>query len=207
MACGKHISLWLSSNLQEPLPLQTELSPLESPPAAHVHTKTVDRISPGNFFHQHSSHGDLEAVLRDSPYTVRWQSWTSINFKVLHRVLHLQTKASPKKNSFYHHPICPKDNWQQKKKCSLQVVLFPTMKVWTFITFNNISRATAKSSVWWLGGQGRGSDWKKPGGSWLLIRGSVFLKAQQQNFPFHMQTGTWIVPWQNCQWNQKENSW
>lgn len=73
------------------------LSPLKSPPAAHVHIKTVDRIPPGNFFHQHSFHGDSEVVLRHSSYTLRWQSWTSINFKELHRVLHLQTKASPKK--------------------------------------------------------------------------------------------------------------
>lgn len=88
---------WLFSTLQESLPLQTELSPLKSPPAAHVHIKTVNRIPPGNFFHQHSSHGDSEAALRDQPYTVRWKSWTSINFKELHRVLHLETKASPKK--------------------------------------------------------------------------------------------------------------
>lgn len=115
------------------------LSPLKWPAAAHVHIKTVDRIPPGNFFHQHSSRGDSEVALRDSPYTVRGQSWTSINFKEPHRVLHLETKASPK-NSFSRHPNCPKDN-QQQKKCGLQVALLPSTEVWTFITFNNIYRA------------------------------------------------------------------
>lgn len=73
------------------------LSPPKSPPAAHVHIKTVDRIPPGNFFHQHSFHGDREVVLRDSSYTLRWQSWTFTNFKELHRVFQLETKAPPKK--------------------------------------------------------------------------------------------------------------
>lgn len=127
---------WPSSTLQEPLPLQTKLSPLESPPAAQVHTKTADRISPGNFFHQHSSHGDTEAALRDSPYTLRWQSWTSVHFKVLH----LQTKASQKKIVSIITLIVLKTS-DNKKKCGLQVELLPTMKVWTFKTFNNIYRA------------------------------------------------------------------
>lgn len=81
----------------------------------------------------------VETLRLFSPYTVRWQSWTSINFKELHRVLHLETKASPK-NSFYRQPNCPKDN-QEQKKCGLQVALLPTMEIWTFITFNNIYRA------------------------------------------------------------------
>lgn len=40
------------------------------------------------------------------------------------------------------------------------------------------------------GGHGRGSTWQAPGGTRLHTLGSIFLRAQQQNFPLNTHTAT-----------------